>query len=216
MSACMQSNFRHAVPFEVTLHCLNVPSYFTQSCPWYNLTNTVPFHPRPTHLNSRWPVLLDSSPFYARSSAIQSYPVSLWAFSRFILHYQRPDCQSKATCNQVSVVALHKLSQFLFGNTSSTALIAPICFLWEILAAKVITSDKNWIAVFFCHFWAGNKKIAKIRAGSLSPLTGSPLVSALAATPLVLEVRHVPACPRKKKPMRRQKGTSTQSSQHRP
>ena len=56
-----------------------MPSYFTQSCPWYNLTNTVPFHPRPTHLNSRWPVSLDSTPFYARSSAIQSYPVSLWA-----------------------------------------------------------------------------------------------------------------------------------------
>jgi len=53
-----------------------MPSYFTQSCPWCNLTNTVPFHPWPTHLNPRWPVSLHSSPFHARSSAIPSYPVS--------------------------------------------------------------------------------------------------------------------------------------------
>ena len=71
-------------------------------------------------------------------------------------HRQRPDCQSKITWNQVCVLSRHKLWQFFFGKTLSTTDIVPTCcyekdlqFPREIWAAKVYTSGKNVIDLFF-------------------------------------------------------------------
>ena len=93
-----------------------------------------------------------------------------------------PDYQSKTTCNQASVIASHKLSVFIwqyFNSTNHTYM-----FLWEILAAKVY--EKIGLLFFSAISGLEIKKIAKVRAGSLSHLTASPLDSALTTMPLVL------------------------------
>ena len=85
--------------------------------------------------------------------------------------------KKKIALNQVGVLARHKLWQFFFRRTvSTTDIVLPCCyekalqFSGEIWAAKVHSCSENLLAHFSAVSRVEVKKIAEIRASSLSCL----------------------------------------------
>ena len=88
--------------------------------------------------------------------------------------------KKKIALNQVGVLARHKLWQFFFRRTvSTTDIVLPCCyekalqFSGEIWAAKVHACSENLLAHLSVVSRVEVKKIAEIRASSLSCLAAS-------------------------------------------